>query len=70
MPNPTDRQRNRSVSRTKISKEKAIKAKSSSRSRVLTGNSGYAAAEFNFPQQHYSPPLIISEPNEDTSSWQ
>lgn len=68
MSSPTERQRNFSVS--KDSKGKLIKGKNSTRSRVLTDNSGYAAAEFNFPLQHFSPPLIISEPNEDTSSWQ
>lgn len=52
------------------SKVKHLTAKGMTRSRVLTDNSGYAAAEFNFPFQNFSPPLIISEPNEDTSSWQ
>lgn len=46
------------------------KATKSGRSRVLTDSSGYAAAEFNFPYPHFSPPLIITEPNEETSSWE
>ena len=52
------------------SKYGPINSKGATRSRVLTGNSGYAAAEFNFLPTIFPPPLIISEPDEDTSSWQ
>ena len=68
MPSPTKNQGNFSVS--KNPKKNPMQTKNITRSRVLTDKSGYAAAEFNFPLQHFSPPLIISEPNEDTSSWQ
>jgi hypothetical protein len=68
MPNRLKGPRTFSVSQD--SKLKPITTRSSTRSRVLTGNSGYAAAEFNFPLQNFPLPLIISEPNEDTSSWQ
>lgn len=40
------------------------------RSRFLSDNSGYATAEFRFPSQDNEQPLIITEPNEDTSSWE
>lgn len=50
------------------SPSKMVKTKNSTTSRVLTDNSGYPAAEFAFPA--YSPALIITEPKEDTSSWQ
>jgi len=60
----------RTYSVSQNSKLRPIRAKGSTRSRVLTDNSGFAAAEFNFPLQSFSPLLIISEPNEDTSSWQ
>ncbi|MGI6554222.1 MAG: hypothetical protein ACOX2P_02240 [Bacillota bacterium] len=49
---------------------KPLTSKGATRTRVLTGDSGYAAAEFNFLSTHFPPPLIITEPDEDTSSWQ
>ncbi len=50
------------------SPSRLTQTKGPTRSRVLTDTSGFAAAEFNFP--NYTPALIITEPKEDTSSWQ
>ncbi len=65
----TREDRNQSVSQNSKTKKCANKT-TSTRSRVLSDNSGYATAEFRFSSQDNGQPLIITEPNEDTSSWQ
>lgn len=58
---------------SKTSKVKGVEVSgkpSATRSRVLSDNSGYATADFHFPWQDNEQSLIITEPNEDTSTWQ
>lgn len=43
---------------------------SATTSRIISGNSGYATADFHFPWQDNEQSLIITEPNEDSSTWQ
>lgn len=62
--------KHRTITVSPNSQLKSVFSKKTAKSRVLTDNSGYAAAEFNFLFPSYSPALIVTEHEDDTSSWQ
>jgi len=43
---------------------------SSSKYYILGESSGYPAADYNFNFPRYFTPLVIMEPDEESSSWQ